>query len=198
MKVEVDVSLLVCLIVFSCDIALRRMNFKNRWLYLMVFLGVTALVFLIRRQRQNTSGFEKSYTSSYGNNIVSLTIPNNIPSSSPSFGQCRMHTNNCFNVYRCGYNEESKISVYVYPLTNYLDEDGNQLSPSNSREFYELMTALKGSSYYTDDMDKACIIVPALDFLNQRRINPDFAGRILSSLPRYTVVLLMTRFQQWR
>lgn len=174
--------------------AFGRMNFKNRWLYLMVsVLGVTALVFLIRRQGQSRSGFEKRYTgtSSYGNNIVSKTIPNNVPSSSPSFGQCRMHTNNCFNIYRCGYNEENKISVYVYPLTKYLDEDGNQLSPSFSREFYELMTALTESSYYTDDVDKACIIVPALDLLNQRRIDPEFAGRILSSLGRYCMLYIV-------
>lgn len=163
--------------------AFRRMDFKHRWLYIVVFvLGMTVLIFLMRQQGQ-TSEYEKTHE--FGKNVLSKTIPKNIPSPLPSFGQCRMHTNECFNIYRCGYNEKNKISVYVYPFTNYFDEDGNQLSPSFSREFYELLVALRGSSYYTHEMDNACIIVPALDTLNQRRIDPNFAGQILSSLPSW-------------
>lgn len=162
------------------NMAFQRMSFKCRWLYLVGFLlaGIALLTFKSRL------GLSSGSKKSYGENAISEIIPFNIPLPSPSFERCRMHTNKCFNLYRCGYNEENKISVYVYPLTNYFDENGNQLSPTLSREFYELMTALRGSSYYTENMDSACVIVPVLDTLNQRRIDLNNAGRILNGLDR--------------
>ena len=160
----------------------RGLNFKQRLFYLIVvILFLTLVVLFLWSENDNNLPPEPDTKVS----IDSQTIAPNIPLPLPSVQSCRMHTNDCFNIYRCGYNEGDKISVYVYPFTNYFGDEGQQISPSFSREFYDLIMAIKESNYYTSDIDKACIIVPPLDLLNQRRVNVKHAGQILSSLPRY-------------
>ncbi|CAB4015514.1 Exostosin-2 [Paramuricea clavata] len=161
----------------------RGVNFKQRLFYLIVIILILAIVVLFL-----WSGSDHDSLAETTNNKVTVdsqTVASNIPLPLPSIQNCRMHTNDCFNIYRCGYNEGDKISVYVYPFTNYFDEQGHQVSPPFSREFYDLVMAIKESNYYTSDMDKACIIVPPLDMLNQRRINVKYAGQILNSLPSW-------------
>ena len=158
----------------------RAVNFKQRLPYVtaiaVAFFVVVAFLWL-----QNDSKRDSKIV------IDSQIIAPNIPLPLPFVEKCRMHTNECFNVYRCSYNERNKIDVYVYPFTNYFDEKGQQISPSFSKEFYELVMAIKESDYYTNDMNKACVIIPPIDLLNQRRINITHAGQILSSLPRFVL-----------
>lgn len=163
---------------------LRGVTFKQRLLYVSVIL-IAVFVVVAFLCLQSDSGS--------GNKIVvhSQIIAPNVPLPLPFVEKCRMHTNECFNVYRCSYNERGKIDVYVYPFTNYFDETGQQISPSFSKEFHELIMAIKESDYYTNDMNKACVIIPPIDLLNQRRINVTHAGQILSSLPRFVLGMFM-------
>lgn len=97
--------------------------------------------------------------------------------------KCRFHT--CFDVYRCGYNEKKLLSVYVYPLSHYKDERGKTIEVRDiSEEFYDLLLAIKNSNYYTSDRNKACIIVPSIDTLNQNGLHLEQTARILSNQPR--------------
>ena len=49
------------------------------------------------------------------------------------------------------------------------DEDANSiLGPST--EFYELYTFLRNSSYFTEDVNQACIRFPAVDTLAYRKV----------------------------
>ena len=45
---------------------------------------------------------------------VPVTITNASPVASRRDSECTFHK--CFNVYECGYNDQTRISVYVYPL----------------------------------------------------------------------------------
>ena len=160
----------------------RGVNFKFRLIYLIaIFVTLSVVILFVWPDNGHNSDAETHSQVA----IDSQTIADTIPLPLPSFQSCRMHTNDCFNIYRCGYNEGDKISVYVHPFTNYFDEQGKQVSPAFSREFYDMIMAIKESGYYTSDMDEACIIVPPIDLLNQRRINVRHAGQILSSLSRY-------------
>ncbi|XP_028414208.1 exostosin-2-like isoform X2 [Dendronephthya gigantea] len=161
----------------------RGVNFKQRVFYLIVILLILAAFFIILWSDNDESNLPPETDSQ--ETTDSQIIASNVPLPLPSNENCRMHTNDCFNIYRCGYNEDDKISVYIYPFINYFDEKGAQISPSFSKEFYDLVTAIKESKYYTSNMEKACIIVPPLDMLNQRRIKPRNAGQILSSLPSW-------------
>lgn len=85
----------------------------------------------------------------------------------------------CFNVYRCG----ERLSIYVYPLLDYIDSDDKTSSLSIlSREFFEILKILIESPYYTSDPKEACILVPSIDTLNFNRIKPSTIAKALATL----------------
>jgi glucuronyl/N-acetylglucosaminyl transferase EXT2 len=86
-------------------------------------------------------------------------------------------------VYHCGLNDESKISVYIYPVKDYVGEDGTRLAPTMSREFAQILRAIVESPFYTADPNKACIFVPSIDLLNQNNVLTNEVGKVLASLP---------------
>ncbi|KAL5009577.1 hypothetical protein ScPMuIL_011882 [Solemya velum] len=113
--------------------------------------------------------------------VEQVTLTKDNPSSTTRDKLCTFHT--CLDVYHCGYNDETKISIYVYPLKQYVDENGISLTLSISREYYEILKTIVESPYYTDDPDTACIYVPSVDFLNQNSVRLGEASQILQSLP---------------
>ena len=112
--------------------------------------------------------------------IVRLQAGSPLPKKRDS--KCLAHS--CFDIFRCAVNENKLISVYVYPFTNFLEENGRTINKAMSQEFYELLTAIMRSKYYTADLGKACIIVPSVDTLNQNGMDLKGYARILASLPR--------------
>jgi glucuronyl/N-acetylglucosaminyl transferase EXT2 len=99
----------------------------------------------------------------------------------PRDKKCTFHT--CLDIYHCGYNDQTRIRVYVYPLQQYVDENGAALTLPISREFYELLQAVVESPFYTDDPTTACLYVPSLDLLNQNNLRLKETSQILTSLP---------------
>lgn len=109
----------------------------------------------------------------------------------------RAHNDNCsfwdcFNVYRCG----EKLTIYVYPLIDYVGVDenvdnGNTANTKEytstlsvlSREFYEVLKIIIESPYYTSDPKAACILVPSIDTLNLNRISSGLVAKALARLP---------------
>lgn len=112
----------------------------------------------------------------------SVIINKNLPLRETNH-KCRFHS--CFDVYRCGYNERNLLSVYIFPLSHYKNEKGGTMKVRDiSEEFCDLLRAIKNSNYYTSDINKACIIVPSIDTLNQNGLNLHQTAKILGSLPR--------------
>lgn len=88
----------------------------------------------------------------------------------------------CFNIYRCG----ERLSIYVYPLTDYHDAEKPDSKSSLailSKEFFEILKIIIESPYYTSDPKEACILVPTIDTLNLKRIDPTTVAKALASLP---------------
>lgn len=58
--------------------------------------------------------------------------------------------------FRCGVNEDDSadIKIYVYPLNQFVDENGDVINGAISKEFYELYTAIVSSPFYTNDPSK--------------------------------------------
>ncbi|ESO89598.1 hypothetical protein LOTGIDRAFT_124977 [Lottia gigantea] len=94
---------------------------------------------------------------------------------------CTFHT--CLEVYQCGYNDETKISVYVYPIKSYVDENGNELTIMRSKEFDEFLEAVMESPFYTSSPETACIFIPSIDVLNQNNNDMRNIARVLNQLP---------------
>lgn len=88
----------------------------------------------------------------------------------------------CFNVYRCGEN----LSIYVYPLVDYVDESANGKSTLSvmSREFFEILKIIVESRFYTSDPNEACILIPSIDTLNLKRISRGTVAKALATLPQ--------------
>lgn len=106
------------------------------------------------------------------------------PPTSISNPDCNFY--NCFSVYRCGRIHQHRLSVYVYPVVRYSNPDrGSELSPLGpvSEEFLQVLDAVLESPYYTADPLSACLFVPAIDTLNQDRIDAKLVGQALASLP---------------
>ncbi|CAM9463256.1 unnamed protein product [Lampetra fluviatilis] len=94
---------------------------------------------------------------------------------------CRMHT--CFDVYRCGHNARNKIRVYIYPLVRYVDERDATVAHVISREFNDMLAAVSESEFYTDEPNRACLLLPSLDFLSQDRLKVREMAQVLAQLP---------------
>ncbi|XP_021701317.1 exostosin-2 [Aedes aegypti] len=97
----------------------------------------------------------------------------------------------CFNVYRCGQRgltggteeQQERISIYVYPLKEYVDGDTRKQAFQLTKEFYTILKTIVNSPYYTANPNEACLFVPTLDTLNQNRIDVNLVGKALASLP---------------
>lgn len=99
--------------------------------------------------------------------------------SSPRVANCTYWS--CFNVYKCGRGGHDKITIYIYPLTDYRTEDGTAISKF-SKEFYEILHTIKHSKYYTSNPDDACLLVPSIDMLNQNSFSSKHVSQALQSL----------------
>lgn len=115
-------------------------------------------------------------------NLVEVALKAETPLAKKRDSKCLMHS--CFDIFRCAVNENKLISVYVYPYTRFLHENGHAVNKEMSQEFYELLAAIVNSKYYTSDMNSACIIIPSIDTLNQNGLDVKGIARILSGLPR--------------
>ena len=60
-----------------------------------------------------------------------VTVPKTSPLAKPADSECQFHT--CFDVYHCGYNDDNRITVYVYPPVKFVDETGLPLTLPVSR-----------------------------------------------------------------
>eukprot|EP00058_Branchiostoma_floridae_P022654 XP_002608144.1 hypothetical protein BRAFLDRAFT_91377 [Branchiostoma floridae] len=94
-----------------------------------------------------------------------------------------MHS--CFDPYQCQSSPNNRISVYIYPMKKYVDENGVPVMPSISREFQEVLTTIADSEYNTNDPAKACLFVPSIDLLNQNILRLRETGQVLGRLPRW-------------
>eukprot|EP00794_Sanderia_malayensis_P017248 gene17248-18972_t len=93
---------------------------------------------------------------------------------------CRMHS--CFNYFKCKVDTEWKIKVYVYQYIRYRTSDGLDIFPPHSDEFMKIIKSLKESSFLTHDPTEACVFIPNIDILSEKRVLRDYAGKALSSL----------------
>lgn len=90
----------------------------------------------------------------------------------------------CFDVYRCG----EKLSIYVYPLVNYVESSDRSEQHATmkhmSKEFFEILKIIIESPFYTADPKEACIFVPSIDILNLKRQKDGLVAKALATLPQ--------------
>lgn len=97
--------------------------------------------------------------------------------SRPRRGNCSIWT--CMDPYRCGHE---RISVYVYPLQEYIDANTGAEAAPLTQEFYQILQTIVKSPYYTSNPNEACLFVPSIDLINQNNINIDLVNKALAGL----------------
>lgn len=164
--------------------ALPRMRHKSK---LVILVGIIFAFLLVcvcsqlwtRLRQQNARGSRQSLL----HFLPTIYVQDSTSKPQRTDLKCRMFS--CFDIYRCKYNENSLISVYVYPQSEFVDGKGDRLLlKPMSYQYHELMTTIRQSSYYTNDRDSACIIIPSIDTLNQNGLDLDVVAKALVSLPR--------------
>ncbi|KAG5322625.1 EXT2 protein, partial [Pseudoatta argentina] len=114
------------------------------------------------------------------NTLPIQTLPVDSSTTDATNSSCTYFT--CFNVYRCG-SQGNKLLVYVYPLKIYLDSMGRSITGQMTKEFYQVVSAIISSKFYTPNPYEACIFIPSIDTLNQNRLRLQEVSQALRTLP---------------
>ena len=101
---------------------------------------------------------------------------------------CYFHS--CFEINHCILGgEEEKIRVYVHQPVEFVSSRSSQTyTPESSREYEELLSAIRASRYHESNMSRACMFVPSVDTLNQGNFEVKLTSVLLNSLPKYVCV----------
>ncbi|KAF0306498.1 Exostosin-2 [Amphibalanus amphitrite] len=102
----------------------------------------------------------------------------------PAAGQANCSHFTCLNVYRCGGPHRRRVAVYVYPYARYAGETRHSELAPLSREYYDMLRAVRESEFFTEDPEEACLLLPAVDTLSNR-ISEEMTVRALASLPHW-------------
>lgn len=112
-----------------------------------------------------------------------VTLMASSPEPDPRDLNCTFHNFSCLEVYHCGYDDKTVISIYIYPIQQYYDETGSDMTPPMSTEFEEMLRVIAQSPYYTRDPETACFFIPSIDLLNQNWVKSSHQiSQILASL----------------
>ncbi|XP_005097141.1 exostosin-2 [Aplysia californica] len=111
-----------------------------------------------------------------------VVLMSSSPHAEPRDTNCTYHNFTCLEVYHCGYDDSTTISVYIYPIQQYYDENGNDITPPMSREFEEMLQVIAESPYHSHDPETACLFIPSIDLLNENLLNQTQVSQILASL----------------
>ena len=157
----------------------------KKTLLLIVLLLVTALVLELRSLWHFDDTDQVAVTSGLVSRLKPLSLQLITPTDNDSQSmtwkfQCNFHT--CFEINDCTLDVHKRIGIYVYP--EYIFTNGNQSwEVPQSKEYREILSAIRTSVFYQPDPSRACIFVPSLDTLNQRGMNVSLMSAMLTSLP---------------
>ncbi|XP_076667121.1 exostosin glycosyltransferase sotv [Andrena cerasifolii] len=122
-------------------------------------------------------------------NAIDLNDVNSLPVQILSANSPMADTTNsactyfdCFNVYHCG-SQGNKLLVYVYPPKIYVDTSERPVTSQMTKEFYQILSTIVSSKFYTPNPHEACIFVPSIDTLNQNRLKLHEVSQALKTLP---------------
>ena len=94
------------------------------------------------------------------------------------------HFHSCFEVNDCVFDKKDRIRVYVHDQYEFHSTQTLQsYVPEVSREYAEILDAIRDSRYYERNMSQACVIVPPIDTLNQQQHDVKVVSVLLNSLP---------------
>ncbi|XP_055842847.1 exostosin-2 [Episyrphus balteatus] len=146
---------------------------------IVIFGGVSLLWDLFEEKKHSANGFSNKKVSLDISRISEFVLEDDAELARGRNLNCSFW--DCFNVYRCGQREQDRITIYVYPLTEYVDQASKQAF-TLTQEYHEILKAIVESPYYTPNPNEACLFAPSIDTLNQNLLDTKLVGKALASL----------------
>lgn len=159
----------------------RKILYHRFFVGLLLFIVISLLIIVVYNAFcTNAPRLEVSEAVSLNLESVSVVkLKSELKEAAPRVINCTYW--DCFNVYRCGRSGHNKITIYIYPLREYHKEDDTRIAPL-SRDFYDILVAIRNSRYYTADPEEACLLVPSIDTLNQYSFSTKHVSQALQLL----------------
>lgn len=157
-------------------------SFKNFFIFLFLILLLTITIGVLQFWQYNSENsirFEKIQLKNI-RSLPVIRIKETDPISKQRNPSCSHW--DCFNIYKCGKTGHERISVYVYSLYQYVDDNQVTATDLMSKEYFTLLDVIINSKYYTANPKEACLFVPSIDTLNQERIRSNLTSKALQSL----------------
>lgn len=153
-------------------------------LSILVFFSAVVLLFLLfNLQPWSTSNFPQPTYNLKPKQRVSVVLINWNKTNLHSKTMCHFHS--CFEINDCMFDREDRIRVYVHDQYEFQSPLTLQTYvPDLSREYVEILDAIRNSPYYEKNISQACVIVPPIDTLNQQQHDVKLVSVLLNSLPR--------------
>lgn len=147
---------------------------------LFIFVTALALTLLLQSPRQSKQSAHSHLTLESIDEAEDVVIDKNVQLTKKN-DKCNYY--DCFNVYKCNDGGTSNLFIYIYPIKHYVDEKNIPVGSFMSKEYFEILTTIQKSPYFTSNPEEACIFVPSIDVLNQNRFRTEETSYALSSLP---------------
>lgn len=164
----------------------NRISYHYHNVFVICLLLFTLFVILIATYHIFKFGSTQKHSV---HNAIVLNDVNSLPVQTLSADSPTADTTNsactyfdCFNVYHCG-SQGNKLLVYVYPPKIYVDTLERPVTSQMTKEFYQILSTIISSKFYTPNPYEACIFVPSIDTLNQNRLKLHEVSRALKTLP---------------
>uniref|UniRef100_A0A8R1XM52 Exostosin GT47 domain-containing protein n=1 Tax=Onchocerca volvulus TaxID=6282 RepID=A0A8R1XM52_ONCVO len=74
-------------------------------------------------------------------------------------------TDTCLNLLPCSLHN-NQLTVFIEPFIRVIDENGENITPLPSREYFEIRSIIERSRYSVDAIEDACLVLPGFDTLN--------------------------------
>ncbi|XP_037942690.1 exostosin-2 [Teleopsis dalmanni] len=159
----------------------RNERIFNIFTYILIAILTISGFYLLLDWRNNRNAL--TYSNSFSldlDQIREVTLSADSPETQPRNPNCSVW--NCLNLYRCGQEGHNSLTVYIYPIKDYISEQNGKSAYTLTKEYYEILKTIANSPYYTSNPNKACIFLPSIDLLNQRLTEPALVNRALASL----------------
>ncbi|XP_047990302.1 exostosin-2 [Leguminivora glycinivorella] len=162
-------------------ISYRKILYHRFFVGLLLFILVTLAITVLFNALSSSSPRTVVHEAVNLDRSVVVKLGQDAATAQPRDANCTYWE--CFNVYRCGRGGHNKITIYIYPRTDFHTPEGP--ISKFSREFYVILDTIRHSKYYTANPEEACLLIPSIDTLNQRSFLSKHVSQAFYSLSHW-------------
>ncbi|CAD7012938.1 unnamed protein product [Ceratitis capitata] len=158
----------------------RSERFQTSVSYIIIIVLVICGVSIVHNliNVQNEAGRSNNKVPLDLDHVREILLSNSNEETRERDANCRLW--DCVNLYKCGQKGHDRLTIYVYPLQEYVDEDSGKTVSILTREYYQILEAVVRSRYYTPNPNEACLFLPSIDVLNGNLVKPSAVEKALA------------------